>query len=150
ILCLLQNRESFFVLVVDDELWNLERTTMRVTNQNDLLTITEVRRVDLTILKRVDRKDHLRASSRKTRSLEMHSRSISTISIFFQKLLLNGRIVKSKDLIEIVLLGLVRQIELLLSQLRALLRKELRRERLRPLVPASFLVHRIAGSHSVR
>ena len=60
------------VFIVDCQFWDLESSTMRVTNKNNLLPMFEVGGVNLRGLHLGDGKDDLAGLSRKSCCLQIH------------------------------------------------------------------------------
>ena len=89
------------VFIVDCQFWDLESSTMRVTNKNDLLPMFEVGGVNLRGLHLGDGKDDLACLSRKSSGLQIHSIRVHRVCERLQQLLLDGGICKSHDLFEL-------------------------------------------------
>ena len=103
-------------LIVDLQNRNLERTTMRVTNQSHCLAIDVVRGIDFRILNRCQRKNNLVLLSRKSCCFQGNRCFITTISKIFKQLPLDSRIGQRAKLIELDLTVFLGEVQLTLNQ----------------------------------
>src|SRR5690349_13856670 len=106
----------FLVPVVHCQFWDLEDSTMWMANQYNPLTITVIGCIDLIVFQRIDWKDHMVRSTRKSSRFEMYSRSICIISEGFQQTLTNRRIGELGDLFELLTLPFSCDIQLGLGE----------------------------------
>src|SRR5690606_445164 len=125
ILCLLKNRVTFLVTVVDRKLRNLKDTTVWVSNEGNAFSITELRCIDLIVRKGVNRQDHLSLLTRKRSSPQVYSRVLHVISEAGTELPLNCRIRATHDLSELSTLGCECAVEPLLGERYRLLSERL-------------------------
>ena len=126
------------VLIVNDQLWDLECSTMRIANQHNAFAILIIRSIDLIVFEFVDRQEDLILLSRKSSSLQMYSGRVTRVCKIEKKLSLNRRIRIIHDFLILIIKISISKIKLSLNQRHRLFGKKLGRQVDRLILPIPF------------